>query len=169
MRSPITFFNTDTASSFIAHQLILSGTVALNARESVTDQPDAMPWGCDGHSGEKTPILHKNGKEGSGGPFPCFTQWGTMADLLDAANVSWKYYVAPETGKGNDFAGGVWNGYDAIAKIRCNTYSVPVKGPSDCHGSQRQLEGAHEFSEYDVFHRRQERNAAVVIVRDSRP
>ena len=145
------FFNTDTASSFIAHQLILSGTVALNSRESVTDQPDAMPWGCDGQYGEKTPVLHKNGKEGFGGPFPCFTQWGTMADLLDAANISWKYYVAPGTGKGNDFAGGVWNGYDANAKIRCNTYSVPVKGPSDCHGSSASWKAHMSFPNTTFF------------------
>jgi phospholipase C len=125
-------FNTDTASSFIAHQLVLSGTVALNSQESETDQPNGMPWGCDGTQGETTSVLHKDGKETYNGPFPCFTQWGTLADLLDAANVSWKYYVAPVTG--GDFSGGVWNGYDAIAKIRCKTYKVPVKGPGDCHG-----------------------------------
>jgi phospholipase C len=36
-------FFTDTASSFISHQIILSGTVRLNDRESLTDQPDALP------------------------------------------------------------------------------------------------------------------------------
>ncbi|HEY2555298.1 MAG TPA: alkaline phosphatase family protein, partial [Candidatus Cybelea sp.] len=37
-------FFTETASSFIAHQEILSGTVRLNSHESLTDQPDAQPW-----------------------------------------------------------------------------------------------------------------------------
>jgi phospholipase C len=124
-------FFTDTASSFIAHQMILSGTVALNSNESLTDQPNAMPWGCDGIQGESTPVLFKNGKESFNGPFPCFTEWGTLADLLDAANVSWKYYVDSEQ---QDFSGGVWNGFDAIAKVRCATYKTPVKGPGDCHG-----------------------------------
>jgi phospholipase C len=131
-------FDTDTASSFIAHQLILSGTVALNSDESLTDQPDDMPWGCDAPIGTQTPVLLKDGREISpqhkGLPFPCFTEWGTLADLFDAGNVSWKYYVAPETGRGHDFSGGVWNGFDAIAKIRCNTYKTPVKSPQDCHG-----------------------------------
>ncbi|HEX3457314.1 MAG TPA: alkaline phosphatase family protein, partial [Candidatus Baltobacteraceae bacterium] len=40
-------FFTDTASSFIAHQLIISGTVRLNDHESLTDQPNQDPWGCD--------------------------------------------------------------------------------------------------------------------------
>jgi phospholipase C len=109
------FFFTDTASSFIAHQMILSGTVRFNAQSSLTDQPGLPPWGCDAHPGTKTPLLFTNGKEIFNGPFPCFTQYGTLADLLDPASVSWKYYVAPING---DFSGDVWDGYDAIKKIR---------------------------------------------------
>jgi phospholipase C len=57
--------------------------------------------------------------ESFGGPFPCFTQYGTMADLLDAAKVSWKFYVDKMIiGSGGDFSGDVWNGFDAIKKIR---------------------------------------------------
>jgi phospholipase C len=113
-------FFTDTASSFISHQLILSGTVRLDAKESLTDQPDAMPWGCDAPPGTTTPILKTDGSEPQNGPFPCFTQYGTIADLLDRANVSWKFYV--ENYAYNlphyDFSGAVWNGYDAIKKVR---------------------------------------------------
>jgi phospholipase C len=123
-------FFSQTAASFIAHQIILSGTVAINSHESLTDQPNGMPWGCDASPGTHTPILRTDGKEDFYGPFPCFTEYGTMADLLDAANVSWKFYVDPETGKGSDFSGEVWNGYDAIAKVRCKTFSPPM----DCHG-----------------------------------
>jgi phospholipase C len=131
-------FFTQTAASFIAHQIILSGTVALNSHESLTDQPNDTPWGCDGQYGETTSVLEKDGKEIYDGPFPCFTQYGTMADLLDPAHVSWKYYVDREItesgGKGEDFSGDVWNGYDAIAKVRCKTWTPPYKGPNDCHG-----------------------------------
>ncbi|MBV8197669.1 MAG: hypothetical protein JO263_06020, partial [Candidatus Eremiobacteraeota bacterium] len=108
-------FFTDTASSFIAHQMILSGTVALNDHESLTDQPSNAPWGCDGFPGTMTPVIFKNGRVSQYGPFPCFTQYKTMADLLDAAKVSWYFYVAPLHG---DFSGSVWNGYDAIKNIR---------------------------------------------------
>ena len=127
-------FFTQTAASFIAHQIILSGTVAINSHESLTDQPNGMPWGCDASVGSHTPILKTNGKEYQDGPFPCFTEYGTMADLLDPAHVSWKYYVDPETGKGADFSGEVWNGYDAIAKVRCETWTPPYDSPYDCHG-----------------------------------
>ena len=41
-----------------------------------------------------------------------------MANLLDAANVSWKFYVAPFQGKDADFSGAVWNGFDAIKAVR---------------------------------------------------
>ena len=112
-------FFTDTASSFIAHQEILSGTVRLNAHESLTDQPDQQPWGCDAPPGTVTAIIKTNGQVSEfGGPFPCFTQYGTIADLLDAANVSWKFYVSGIVGKNSDFSGAVWNGFDAIRKIR---------------------------------------------------
>ncbi|MFY9720829.1 MAG: alkaline phosphatase family protein [Candidatus Cybelea sp.] len=115
-------FFTETASSFISHQMILSGTVRINSRESLTDQPDGFPWGCDASPGTHTPVLFKDGRESQYGPFPCFTEYGTIADLLDPAKVSWTYYVDTYA---QDFSGGVWNGYDAIAKVRCKTWSPP--------------------------------------------
>ena len=115
-------FFTETASSFIAHQMLLSGTVRLNDRESLTDQPNTMPWGCDApRHGTYTPVIFKDGHvDEFRGPFPCFTQYGTIADLLDVANVSWRYYVdAMFYGEPHyDFSGALWNGYDAIKKIR---------------------------------------------------
>ncbi|MBV8531404.1 MAG: hypothetical protein JO104_08810, partial [Candidatus Eremiobacteraeota bacterium] len=128
-------FSTDTASSFIAHQEVLSGTVALNNRESLTDQPDATPWGCDAPPGTVTPVLLKNGHENFNGPFPCFTQYGTIADLLDAAGVSYLYYVdgAFQSEPHFDFSGAVWNGFDAIKKFRYSSdwkthISIPNTG-----------------------------------------
>jgi len=125
-------FFTQTAASFVAHQIILSGTVALNSHESLTDQPDGMPWGCDASPGTQADVLLSNGREIYAPvekkgvlPFPCFTEYSTMADLLDPAHVTWKYYVDPETGKDHDFSGQVWNGYDAIAKVRCKKWTPP--------------------------------------------
>jgi len=112
-------FFTDTASSFIAHQLIISGTVRLNSHESLTDQPNQDPWGCDAPPGTVTAVIYTNGKVNEfGGPFPCFTQYGTIADTLDAKNVSWKFYVSSIPKEPNEFSGFVWNGFDAIKKIR---------------------------------------------------
>jgi phospholipase C len=120
-------FFTDTASSFISHQVILSGTVRLNSTESLTDQPDDQrAWGCDAVPGTQVPILLKDGREiyapHKGLPFPCFTQYGTIADLLDAANIPWRYYVS---GLYGDFSGDVWDGFDAIAKVRCAKFTPP--------------------------------------------
>ncbi len=110
-------FFTATASSFIAHQQIIAGTTRLNADESLTDQPDATPWGCDAPHGTVTAIIKTDGHvDEFGGPFPCFTQYRTMADLLDARGVSWKYYVARV--RSLEFSGGVWNGFDGIKKVR---------------------------------------------------
>jgi phospholipase C len=113
-------FSTDTASSFIAHQQVIAGTVALNDHESLTDQPVNTPWGCDAPPGTTTPVLFKNGRYVLDGPFPCFTQYGTIADLLDAADVSYFYYVDAMFGSQPhyDFSGAVWNGFDAIKKFR---------------------------------------------------
>jgi phospholipase C len=109
-------FFTETASSFIAHQMLLSGTVQINDNEWLTDQPPTQPWGCDAPPGTTTPVLLKDGKVDGNGPFPCF-KYATIADLLDAKSVSWLFYVDKAFGKGSDFSGGVWNGYRAIHKI----------------------------------------------------
>ncbi|MGB9653290.1 MAG: alkaline phosphatase family protein [Candidatus Cybelea sp.] len=109
-------FFTETASSFIAHQMLISGSVRINDRESLTDQPNAMPWGCDVPPGAHTPILTRNGHYDPNGPRPCFT-YATIAELLDAANVSWRYYVDVAFGVQGDLSGSAWNGYRAIKKI----------------------------------------------------
>ncbi|HLY02782.1 MAG TPA: alkaline phosphatase family protein [Candidatus Cybelea sp.] len=113
-------FSTDTASSFIAHQELIAGTVRLNDRESLTDQPDNTPWGCDAPPGTVTPVLFRNGRYDAHGPFPCFTEYETIAALLDARNVSYRYYVDgfKENKPHFDFSGAVWNGFDAIKGFR---------------------------------------------------
>lgn len=78
-----------------------------------------MPWGCDAPQGTRTAIIFKDGRVNEfGGPFPCFTQYRTIAELLDHAKVSWKFYVENYTGKDAEFSGSVWNGFDAIKRVR---------------------------------------------------
>jgi phospholipase C len=122
-------FDTDTASSFISHQLMISGTVRINDDESLTDQPNTQPWGCDAQGPESgpnqqayTPVIFRDGRVNATGPFPCFDEYKTIADLLVPANVSYKFYVAFDPGLHHgigDFSGSVWNGFDAIKKIAC--------------------------------------------------
>ncbi len=110
-------FFTETASSFIAHQMLISGTVQISDRASLTDQPITPPWGCDSPPGDTTSLLFKDGRVSLNGPPPCF-KWATIADLLDAKNVSWLFYVDRCCNKAPiDFSGGVWNGFRAIRKV----------------------------------------------------
>jgi phospholipase C len=114
-------FSTDTASSFIAHQQLIAGTVSLNRDTSVTDQPDNTPWGCDAPAATTVPLLLRSGRYIPVGspraPFPCFTEYQTIAELLDARNISWKYYVWA-LNDDHAFGGVVWNAFDAIKKVR---------------------------------------------------
>lgn len=128
-------FFTETAASFIAHQEIISGTVALNSMRSLTDEPNDYIWGCDAIVGTQTPVLLHDGRELKPGPstnlpFPCFTEYPTMADVLDAAGVSWHYYVDSMNANNPDQSAYVWNGFDGIAKVRCHSFSPP----EHCHG-----------------------------------
>lgn len=68
-------------------------------------------WGCDANAGTQVPVLAE-GTLVVTKPFPCF-DFQTLADLLDGANLSWKFY-APPAGS----AGYVFSTYDAINHIR---------------------------------------------------
>ena len=46
------------------------------------------------------------------GPFPCFTQFNTMAEVLDGGKIPWKYYVT------RHLNGGIWSPFEAIAYVR---------------------------------------------------
>jgi phospholipase C len=110
-------FPTMFGGSFTAHLDLIATTTNLRPGQAEVDNPLAMPWGCDAPSGTRTSILNGNRIEGAGdGPFPCFREFATMADLMDAAHVSWAYY-APAIDGGNR-GGRVWSEFDAIASIR---------------------------------------------------
>jgi len=74
------------------------------------DQGPSGAWGCDAPSSTTVTVLSANGTPTKS--FPCF-DFQTLADRLQSANVSWKYY-AP--GKGQ--SGYIWSAYDAINHIR---------------------------------------------------
>jgi phospholipase C len=103
--------------SFTAHLDLISGNTDLSPTTSEVDWPDAMPWGCDAPKGTTSSLLTSaDVYNGGAGPFPCFTQFHTMADTLDAAKISWKYY-APAV-NGGDAGGLVWTEFSAIKSVR---------------------------------------------------
>jgi phospholipase C len=99
-------FQSNNGPSYPAHQYLIAGQ-----SDFASEVPTSGPWGCDAPPGTTVDVMQPNGQEVVG-PFPCFN-YQTLGDLLDAANVSWKYY-APAL----NTTGGLFSAYDAIKHIR---------------------------------------------------
>jgi phospholipase C len=108
-------FPTEFGTSFTAHQDLIAGTTQIDKDRWEVNTPTAMPWGCDAPKGTTSELVDGKGTIFDDGPFPCFTQYPTMANSLDAAKASWKYYAPPLAG----FTGGsIWTAFDAIKDVR---------------------------------------------------
>jgi phospholipase C len=83
------------------------------AQSRIAGNPNSEIWGCDAKSGTTVPIFGEGERMIEPGLFPCFDQ-ASIADLLDAAHVTWKYYTGPY----NDVIDPAVNIYDAFRKIR---------------------------------------------------
>jgi phospholipase C len=109
-------FQTQGSGSFTAHQDLIRGNTAINSYETFIDWPSRGPWGCDAPPETKTSLLTVKGVYlFNQGPFPCM-KYATLRDLLDAKNVSWKYYVPPLLVQGS--SGFIWNAFDVIKAVR---------------------------------------------------
>lgn len=100
-------FSSLTGPSFPNHLYTVgaqSGAAINNPRRS----PGV--WGCDPPSDADVEILNDDGTHTF--QFPCF-DFQTLADELEAAGISWKYY-APNFGQ----SGYIWSALDAINHIR---------------------------------------------------
>ncbi len=96
---------------FVEQLYLIAGTTKIYPRAFVVGIPSSAPWGCDAPPGTTTSLLKNDRIEQWLGPFPCFTQVPTMANLLDNANVSWKFYW----GGRNSI---LFNPFDAISYVR---------------------------------------------------
>jgi phospholipase C len=86
-------------------------TVAAQSGGAINNpQPPKEIWGCDADPDELVEVMDSKG-EVSNEP-PCF-DFPTLADRLETARVSWKYY-APTRGQ----VGYIWSALDAIKHIR---------------------------------------------------
>jgi phospholipase C len=106
-------FMTEFGDSFSAHLNLIAGTTELTAQTAEANSPSTKPWGCDALPGTITAIANE-ARAVLPGPFPCFSQFHTMADSLDAAHLSWKYYAPPIGLSG----GQIWSEFDAIKRVR---------------------------------------------------
>jgi phospholipase C len=82
-------FQSNTGPSFVAHQYMIAGQSG-NASEN----PSGNVWGCGAASTARVPLLGPNGTDRPG-VYPCF-DYLTIADLLDAKGITWRYYAPSE-------------------------------------------------------------------------
>jgi phospholipase C len=113
-------FQSNSGPSFPAHLYLIAGTSL-----SLSENPNANVWGCDGPASVLTDRLADDDPGAVDDPTgpdapklqnpmaPCLDT-PTLADLLDARNVSWTYY-APKIATQN---GDIWSAYDAIKHVR---------------------------------------------------
>jgi phospholipase C len=100
-------FATRLVPTFPSHYTLMTG------QSRIAGNPNDAIWGCDSKPGTTVPLFGKGEAIVKPGIFPCFDQM-TVADLLDAAQVSWKAY----TGAYNDASNPAVNIFDAFRKIR---------------------------------------------------
>ncbi|MGH9599359.1 MAG: phospholipase C [Terracidiphilus sp.] len=79
-------FQSNTGPSFVAHQYMIAGQSG-----DVVGNPTGTIWGCDADPSARAPLVGPNGTD-LPGVFPCF-DYQTMADLLDARGITWRYYA----------------------------------------------------------------------------
>ena len=91
-------FGSTIYADFVEQLYLIAGTTKISPRTFVVGPPSRSPWSCDAPPGTKTTELRRGHLRFLKGPFPCFTQFPTMANLLDNANVSWKCYYGSKGG-----------------------------------------------------------------------
>jgi phospholipase C len=117
-------FQTNQGPSFPAHQFILGGTSAPTATSNLFASENGSS-GCISPPTARVELIDPAGSETSNAPiYPCF-EHPTLTDLLDAGNVSWRYY-APS-------AGSIWTAPDAIQHM-CGP-NAPPPNATACVGA----------------------------------
>ncbi len=101
-------FQSNTGTSFTAHQYMIAGQ---SGQADEDPFPNTAPWGCDAPAGTTVTLVGPNGTD-LPGVFPCF-DYQTMADLLDARGLTWRYY-APANSTPD---GSTSSAYEAIRHI----------------------------------------------------
>jgi phospholipase C len=108
-------FPTEFGGSFTGHLTLVAGTDNLSQvpRTAEVDFPSAPPDDCDSPPGTTSSYLSNNRRvHRFQGPFPCFNQFNTIAQVLDQSAVSWKYYATKLVGAG------MWEPFEAIKYVR---------------------------------------------------
>lgn len=128
-------FPTEWGGSFTGHLTLVAGTDDINQSpsEAEIDTPTKAPFDCGSPPGTKSSYVTSRRKlEMDKGPFPCFDQWNSIADVLDNAGISWKYYATRKLGIWEPFGAMkyVWHRHDWVNIITPHTKILtdPGKG-----------------------------------------
>ncbi|HLY01240.1 MAG TPA: alkaline phosphatase family protein [Candidatus Cybelea sp.] len=108
-------FPTEFGGSFTGHLTLVAGTddISQSPPEAEIDNPTLAPYDCDAPPGTKSSyVTDKRKVEAKKGPYPCFDQWNTIAEVLDNAGVSWKYYATEHLNAG------IWEPFEGIQYVR---------------------------------------------------
>jgi len=128
-------FQTNQGPSFPAHQYIISGTSAI-AENSVFDASSnpnhsAGLAGCISPPGSVSKIIDTTNPDPKTNEtqtmYPCF-EHPTLTDLLDAKQMSWKYYTPSSASMG------IWTGPNAILHM-CGPDQPPPNG-TECQAAE---------------------------------
>jgi phospholipase C len=122
-------FQTNQGPSFPAHQFLFGGTSApteMSTLFAAENMVDGAAAGCTAPAGQRVAVVDALGNEFDYPPvYPCFNR-PTMADLLDGAGLSWRYYLNTVG------VGSIWNAPAAIKDI-CAAQSQ--SGVLNCTGT----------------------------------
>ena len=107
-------FPTEFGGSFTGHLTLVAGTDDIKLpNEAEVNFPSAAPDDCDSKPGTKTSYLTPNRHvHYFKGPFPCFDQFNSSAEMLDNAGVSWKIYATKV------LDAGFWEPFEALKYVR---------------------------------------------------
>lgn len=103
-------FESTYYGSFVNQLFLIAGTTKLAPQTFDVLYSDGPVWSCDAPRGTVTSLLRKGRFENRAGPFPCFTQFRTMANLLDDAHVSWKSYFGAKNDR-------LWSPFSSVAYV----------------------------------------------------
>ncbi|MGA2758995.1 MAG: alkaline phosphatase family protein [Candidatus Cybelea sp.] len=106
-------FPTEFGGSYTGHLMAVAGTDNMDPTDAQVNYPTHSPNDCDSPPGTKSSLVNQSRNVGRGnGPFPCFTQFDTMANVLDNGGIAWRFYVTKL------FKAGIWSPFEAISYVR---------------------------------------------------
>jgi phospholipase C len=106
-------FPSEFGGSYASHIMAVASNDELSATEAIVNQPTHAPNDCDAPPQTRSSLVSNSRQIGRGnGPFPCFTQFNSIANVLDAAGIPWRFYIKRQLN------GGLYAPFETISYVR---------------------------------------------------